>query len=514
LQGSFRLFEFQRAAVSVEDLTFKSGLPFSKNQKRLTAWWMLIPAILGLLGVLYHEWWGDEAFTWLVAGASHSFSELIQNLGFQGHPRAYYLLAWMLRHVWKSPLAWSITNLAFSLGAIFLFLRSAPVTRFQAALFSLGFYPLYQYGIIARSYSFLIFLLFLYCYLRSTRPNAVTARLLVLAALAQVHLAALMAAGALLVFDWLMSRSVRQRKNWAATAIVVISLASSAWQMVPGNESIPRRGASEPSAVLIGFANAFVPNFGVLYEDTRARHYLQRELGLVLFLGSVGLILLWPRRQAVLAYAMLAGGLLTMCVFIYAGSRWHHGLYFIFMWASLWLAGGPPPVGIRRHFLSLILGIQAVVGLYAVGSDIFLPYSDGRLAAQFLTEQHLDQLPLVGLNVLPDSHGTRYQWEVFGIQSIFLDLEGRNVYDPVAKSYETFFRHMASIEFYPTMGRAEFDRQFRELAAHFNGPFVVVVLRHLPPDVPMELPPQLQKLKDLPQVLDYGEALSIYQYSQ
>src|SRR5438046_1652819 len=122
-----------------------SGPPVSSNlqrPQRLAAQWMLLPAALGLIGIFYHEWWNDEAYTWLVVRSSGTIGELITNLGFNGHPRAYYILVWILRHLWKSPLFLSLTNLAFALAAIFLFLRSAPVTRFQGALFSLGFYPL------------------------------------------------------------------------------------------------------------------------------------------------------------------------------------------------------------------------------------------------------------------------------------------------------------------------------------------------------------------------------------
>jgi len=299
----------------------------------------------------------------------------------------------------------------------------------------------------------------------------------------------------------------------AAAAVVMVSLASSAWQMAPGKASVPGLGAAEKSAVLIGFSNAFVPNFGVLNEGGLLQHYLQRDLGFAMFLGSLGLALSWPRRKALLAYVMLAGGLVVICIFVYSGLRWHHGLYFIFMLASLWLAGGPAPEGVRRHFLSVVLGIHMVVGLYALGSDLIRPYSDGRLAAHFLLEQHLDQLPLVGMNVLQDSRDTMYQWEIDAIQPVMLELGNRRIYDPIARSFESFFTHYAFRDYYPVMSGAETDRELRNVASRLGGPFVVVVLRHSSPDVPMDVPARLRKLMDFPQPLDFGEAYSIYLYS-
>src|SRR5262249_46911057 len=126
--------------------------------RRLSLLWLLLPATLGVVGIFHHEWWRDEAYTWLVAGSSNTPIELFRNLGFNGHPRAFYILVWLLRQISPNPLSLAISNLGFALAAMFLFSRSAPVTRFQACLFSLSFYPLYQYGIIVRSYSLLIFL--------------------------------------------------------------------------------------------------------------------------------------------------------------------------------------------------------------------------------------------------------------------------------------------------------------------------------------------------------------------
>src|SRR5919201_6580548 len=85
--------------------------------RRLSPLLLLVPGVLGLLGVVYHEWWRDEAYIWLVVRSSGSVGELVQSLGFNGHPWAYYVLAWGLYHLVASPLVLSLTNLALSLAA-------------------------------------------------------------------------------------------------------------------------------------------------------------------------------------------------------------------------------------------------------------------------------------------------------------------------------------------------------------------------------------------------------------
>ncbi len=58
-----------------------------------------------------------------MVGASGSIAELIRNLGFNGHPRAYYVLAWALHRLSDHPLALSIPNAASGVAATLLGFR-------------------------------------------------------------------------------------------------------------------------------------------------------------------------------------------------------------------------------------------------------------------------------------------------------------------------------------------------------------------------------------------------------
>jgi hypothetical protein len=485
----------------------------SLQTQRLSAFWLLPPALLGWIGIHYHEWWRDEANTWLVIRPSTTVKELFEYTGFNGHPKFYYLFAWAVRHLWPSPASISFTNLAFALGAIFLFFRSAPATRLQAVLFSLGFFPLYQYGIIARSYAMLMFLLFLYCYIRSKRPDALVPRLLILATLAQVHLIAIAAVGGLLVFEWAILDPAQRKRmaSWIASGVIVASMAISLWQLAPHNkEPIPLWGAPKLSTVISGFSEGFAPNFGVLNNGAPIPHLAQRGLGFALFLA--GIFVLIPNRTSLLAYSLLAGSLLSVCIFVYSGFRWHHGLYFIFFIASLWISSSSPLKGARAHVMTSIFILQFTMSLYAIGCDVLRPYSDGRLAAQYLLEQHLDNLPLVGINLVEDKSEIRYQWEIDAIQPVMFELGGHQIYDPIADSFESFYRHYTLKTYSPVMDMKEANAKIQLMAPRLGGRFVVVGFRQTSSDVPMQLPSVLRKLTDLPRSTDFGEDYSIYMY--
>ncbi|NOT31007.1 MAG: hypothetical protein HOP15_11215 [Planctomycetes bacterium] len=476
-----------------------------RSPKRPSLLLLLIPAVIGLLTLLRHEWWRDEAYTWLVVRASGSPSELTLNLGFNGHPRPYYFLAWVLNRISDHPLALALPNLALALAASGLFLRFAPVSPLQGFLFSLGFYPLYQYGVVVRCYSLVLFLLFLYCHLRAARPTRSAARLLVLAALAQVHLLSMAAAAVLLALEVLEARRARRRWDfgaWAGATAAATSLALAAWQVSPRGAPL----ASAPlsfRASLRGLANGILPDYGPL-EGTE----VHLVVGLALFAVIVAL-LLHGRRWALLVYLALAGSLLSICSLVYAGHRWHHGFYFVYLLAALWFTGEERLRGTAARGLTFVLALQAAVGAWAVGIDLARPYSDGALVARYLREEGFEEHPLVGMKVSRSPEGfARYEWTFDEIQPVLL-YRGGTAYDPLARTFDAFYEHYAAGLYYRIQHRKQMAASLEDVAARIGAPFVVVVARY-PDTDEVGLPPPLKKLQDFPPVLDFGERYSLY----
>jgi len=154
--------------------------------RRSTLLIVALAALVGLVTVNRHEWRRDEAYTWLVR-ENHSVGELLvalRDVGY-GHPRLYYLLAYGLYRIAPWRFALSLTNLLLALVATALFIDAAPFTRAQKLMFALGYFPLYQYGVIAGSYSLLLAVLFGYAWARTRHPELVGTRLILLALVAR-----------------------------------------------------------------------------------------------------------------------------------------------------------------------------------------------------------------------------------------------------------------------------------------------------------------------------------------
>ena len=125
----------------------------------LTAAYALVLAF----GLAHHEMWGDELHTWLLARDSADPADLLANLKYEGHPALWYLLLMPLTRLTASPVAMQALHLVIASATVFLVARFAPFTRLQSALFAFGYFPLYEYGVISRSYALSLLLVVVAC---------------------------------------------------------------------------------------------------------------------------------------------------------------------------------------------------------------------------------------------------------------------------------------------------------------------------------------------------------------
>jgi hypothetical protein len=462
-----------------------------------------LACLLGLAAIVRHEWWRDEAYTLLVVRESTSLADLCARLGFNGHPRAYYVLCYALCRIWPSPIALSGTNLALALLAIALFLHSAPFPPLHKALFALGFFPLYQYGVITRSYSVFLFLLFLYAHLRVRWPHLVAWRLVCLALLAQVHLMSLACAAVLLLLELHERRSgavVWSKRAWLGAAALVMSLACTAYQILPRGHQ-PASRSTNADLFFAGLANGFFPHFD------RLRGMGQAVLGMTLFVLSW--LVLRRDRGALLRYALLALPLAALSALIYYGHRWHHGFYFVYFVVAVWLSGAPSQRCLR--FLGAVLALHAAVGAYALAADLGGPYSNGKDVARAIEEQDLGRLPLVGVEVQPGTSGElRYVFQIDSIQPVLLYLKAGRAYNPRAATRDAYWSHYAEPAYFAPMSASELVVELREIAKRLGAPMVVVTVEGAPLHGAEIAPPPLRRLATFERPLDYGEALGLY----
>lgn len=483
--------------------------------------WIIASVFLGVatLGSLFHEFWRDEATTWLVLRSASSLSELYSHVHQTGYPPTWYAFLWLLKEIIHDPIVLQISNVAFASIAIFFFLKHAPFTREQKLLFCFGFYPLYQYGVIARVYSLIMALLFLYATLRPRLRQRPFLAAGILSLLAILHPYSWFASGALLLWEIAAyCRAPKEHRGYrhllAATMVLVAQSAMLLYLMSGASCSAHYAAHSNPWLLLKAYSNAFFPQFGTTDAMLIALHFL---LGISLWLGAW--LCFGGRLSGLLLYAILTGGLSLLLLFVYFGHRWHHGLFFLFFVLSLWLSKpSPGPSRIyERKFLTLLFGLHACIGLYAVTKDITQDYSGGKALARYVQTHRLERLPMVGVKVLSTRTGRvgAYTWEVDDLQSVLVHLPGNKTYDPVEGRFVPYWTHYLDRGYFALYRQKEMSKELKQIRAKLQKP-VLVVVSWMNWKGETRVPSGMKKLADFPTRLDgsgpfkYGEDLSLY----
>jgi hypothetical protein len=95
-----------------------------------------------------------------------------------------------------------------------------------------------------------------------------------------------------------------------------------------------------------------------------------------------------------LAATIVAGTLLGHL--IYPGSERHFGVVFLAFVAAAWIVRAEDPTALLSWPVYLLLGISAASSIWAVRGQWVRPFSNDKAAAEWLLQNHLEDMPLVG----------------------------------------------------------------------------------------------------------------------
>lgn len=416
--------------------TASSPLPLAAEEpgakERPFAWGITAAFVLLTLPRLFlHELWRDEAWLWLVATESRSFSELFGPLARSGQGNLFPVLCFLASRLSDSPRAMQLLHLLVAGAAVYVFARRAPFGRTERALFVLGYFPFYEYAVISRHYAAGALLVWLACAAACSRRPFLGALGFgaALGLLAQTTVYGCILALALAAGWLLLHRPGLQPRVFAGATLAAAGLAAGIVQIIPlpGTSFAPgwRFGwtAAQAGEVLALPWRAFVPlpplrlhfwNHNLL----DARPAIETAAGgLVLLLAAA---LLWRRKAALATFALGAAGLLAFGYVKYAGVLRHQGHLWLLFAAALWLGGAALP-GWRLRVLRGLLAVHCGAGLYASAMDLRHPFSNGTATAELIRGQGWQDQPLFGHREPPAA-------------SVSLAL-GRPLYSPSREKY-------------------------------------------------------------------------------
>jgi hypothetical protein len=383
-------------------------------------------------GISQHELWRDEWQAWLLARDSASILEMLGHLRIEGHLPAWNLILYTLSRVTRDPLAMQAAHLAFATASIYLLCRFAPVSWLHKVLLSFSYFLVYEYAVVARPYALGVLALFAFCSLfplRRRYPLAISLSLALLALTSLYGLVISVAAGGMLLTEWLVS-SDRRAVRWPRGTLVWLGVA--AWSLGLAAATIavrPPGGFSDAitvdnvslwslaaSASALNLAYLPLPNLSTeliwnthFLPPAHTREALALRLALALSIGAGAALLFLRKPAALFLYVAGTGGLLAFHQLVHGGHMRHHGHLFLVFVASLWLAALPVHewrlpgwldrwAGAGRRmgatFVTAILLVHVAAGGLLYRADARHYFTAAPAVAGFIQDRGLEHLPI------------------------------------------------------------------------------------------------------------------------
>lgn len=358
----------------------------------------LLWLFIGGFALYHHEMWRDELLAWDMAVAADGWQDWLANIRYDPHPKLWHFLLFLLSRVSEDLRAVQLLHFAIAAGSAWMVLKFAPFAEADRALLPFGYFFLYEYAAICRSYAPAVLFLTAFCCTR--RRQGVTPWILLsLAALTGIH--ALILACALALFYLARAREEGMPLSKSGAALFLASIALSVFQAMPPADSV--EGAvfglqASGDRVVRVLASAWkglvpVPAWKTSFWNSNALDgfiRLQAVLGLAALAG--GAWLMRGRRPLIAAWVSGAGALMAFAYVAHLGYARHAGFLFLLLVWSLWLRGGTAPAWPFRALLVAHVAAAAV----ALAQDARLPFSGSRATAEFIRASGLGEIPIVG----------------------------------------------------------------------------------------------------------------------
>jgi hypothetical protein len=400
--------------------------------------------VLSYIGILHHEPWRDEYQAWLIARDAHSFSDLLGNLKYEGHPAVWYLFLWILSKFTHNPFVMQVLHIVISAAFVYLLNQYAPFSLVNKFLLTFGYYCFFEFNLISRSYGlgFLLVIIFLILYENRNKNYLWLSAVLFLLANSNVYgLMLSLCFSGILLLDYLRNTRTEEwvrvpaLKPALSVLLIVGGWVISAIQIYPNSENtFPVNYAEAFDWARMKFAiwRIITSYFALpclnglhfwntnLFDMVRdfpdgSRVADADKMYPVIPLAIVLIFSLYFLRKPLplLLYVLGTGGL--VCFFYYSRltfSRYTSHLMVLLV-ASMWLAEYYPvetnygshllakmsAIGkvAGKHLFTLILIVGFAGGVVSYSQDLRYEFSSSSEMTTFLKQNHLERLPIIGV---------------------------------------------------------------------------------------------------------------------
>lgn len=320
----------------------------------------VVPALCSYLATLlvllrYHEIWRDEGRAYSIAAEATSLADLFERLNNEGHPALWYLILYGGLRVVRTPLVLQTASALIAVAAMAVLFVRSPFPIWQRLLFSVGFFPIYEYSVVARNYGIAMLLLFCfaaYYKQRFERPVLMGSIGFLLAQTNAYGLIMAAAIGVSLGCQYLLRNVQRSKRDYVfpikGTMLLGLSMiALGCWLSkltITPDEFIKGPHAPESISKLLGqhWLTAIeepVKYFGAGFGLENFNSPQEREIGRLLLLVAAACLV--RRPDALLIFAVGYIGMGVLATGVYHAFPRHQGCVYLLWVASYWIAYSP-----------------------------------------------------------------------------------------------------------------------------------------------------------------------------
>ena len=372
--------------------------------------------------------WRDELQIFQLGRASGSLADLFHHLRYEAHGGLWDAMVWLVTRLSADPASMQVLQAVLASAVWIVVYRWSPFSRVEKFLLLASYFLFFEYFVMSRSYTLVALLGFGFAAIRHRAPERTILAWLLLGLLANLVMHATIWSIALAVV-FVLEQHRRDTAFYAGGAIYLLALGFGIWTMIPAPDYAPWGadvsfswerlyntipipvgallpldvGSIESTMRYLAGATDAAPHFWnpnpVAQLVSLGQIYLDHPVRLALvFVAPLALCWLIARHPLRLAeFALAYAGIVTFAaLWAFGGSAHHHGILFLALIATAWLARAQN-VSYRWSVsaLRLVLMVSAAGGVLTLGSETH-PFSQGRSASRWLTENNLTDAFLIG----------------------------------------------------------------------------------------------------------------------
>ena len=387
-------------ALDKEKFSRKWQKPFWGSHRRLITWLVfLVFFFLSAYAISRHELWGDEVHCWNISKGSSSYSDLIHNRRYEGHPPAWFTILWTISKFTHNVAYMQAAQWTLAVAATALLCFFSPLPLIARILIPFGYYFLWEYDVFSRNYVLGILFAFCICLIiRKEFRGKLILYYLLLFCLSNVHLLATLLAASLHFYFLLFQLEKKKSRSFLLTHLLLggLVLLPALLFISPPSDGqtnlhfwLDRWTVQQLKDLAQAPVRAFLPmpawwkysfwNTEFLLQATD-EHPRFRFIRPIAALSLIALVFLFFRKEkksmALFACNLLLSLILAAVIISLTSMRYAGYIYISFIVAAWLYCYERPITGNNRKILYLLLGVQVIAGVFAVTRDIRYPFSN------------------------------------------------------------------------------------------------------------------------------------------